>query len=361
MDFEHVARLSEDRRNLATQLAASDFRGDMELAESLRPTLRRALESLKLLYEDEDVWDTAEQAVAAVHDVPTSQLIQSVTDYPKSLPALLDLFGYLPPPPATQLVSEAVASLQQDPDEEGRTVAVTETREALGQLLQKSLILENASPWLLPDIASETIPALDVGVTLATGAFTGGVMAAIGTAVIPAAAVSGGLAVAPMLILGGFYWWRRKRKIRKQNAELLQLREQLSLDLVPAARAAVVQHLNAIVDLQQQTIEENPQALLDLRNNLETLIDITRRFGASDAHLRTAARQEKIRPGGDAFASDFLGQLPPLFATALTAKASLDAGQQIDQVTLALLKEQRQAINNLGPRFMHTRRPKPKP
>lgn len=360
MDFGHVARLSEDRRSLATQLAASDFRGDMELANTLRPTLKRALESLKRLYEDEDVWDTAEEAVAAVHDVPTTQLIQSVKDYPKSLPPLLDLFGYLPPPPATQLVSEAVASLQRDPDEERRTVAVTETREALGQLLQKTLILENASPWLLPDIASEAIPALDMGVTLATGAFTGGVMAAIGTAVIPAAAVSGGLAVAPMLILGGFYWWRRKRNIRKQNAELLQLREQLSLDLVPAARAAIVQHLNAIVNLQQ-TINENPQALLDLRNNLEALIDITRRFGASDAHLRTAARQEKIRPGGDAFASDFLGQLPPLFATALTAKAGLDAGQQIDQVTLAQLKEQQQAIENLGPRFMHTRRPKPKP
>lgn len=345
MDLGHVARLSRDRRALAEKLAASDLRRDMELAESLRPTLTQARESLRLLYEDEDVWNTANEAVAAM-DVRTWQRIRSVRDYPKSLPALLELFGYLPPPPATQLVSEAVASLQQLPDDERPTVAVDETRRALGQLLEKALDLEEAS--LLPDIASETIPALNMGVTLATGALAGGVMAAIGTAVIPAAVASGGLTVAPTLILGGCYWWRRKRNMRKQNAQLLQLQERLTLDLVPAARAAVIQHLNAIVSLQSHAIDENPQAILDGSDNLQALIDITRRFGVSDSRLRIAARQRKLR-GQGSFASDFLRLLSLLWQTAVKAKASLDAGKQIDQETLARLENQLRAIENLGP------------
>jgi hypothetical protein len=349
MDLTHVARLSKARRDLAEQLANSDSRGDMDLAESLRPTLKDALESLKLLYNDEDVWQAAAQAVAAV-DVPTRRLIELVANYPESLPALLELFGYLAPPPAAQLVSDAVRSLQADPADEDPTAAINETRQALGQLLEKTLNLEDAQPWLLPDIASETIPALDMGVTLATGALTGGVMATTGAAVLPATLASGGLAVAPMVILGGIYFWRRKRHVRKRHEKLLELQEQLPLDLVPAARAAVVQHLDAIVSLDQPTVDENPQDLLDLSDHLQALIDITRRFGVSDSHLRTAARQEMMK-GNDAFAFDVLVQLPELFAATLKAKGSLDASGQIDQETRAELEKRRDAIKNLGPRF----------
>ena len=98
MDLRHVARLGKARRDLAEQLRESDSRGDMELAESLRPTLKQALEALKHLYDDVDVWQAAAQAVAAV-DVPTRQLIELVPNYRESLPPLLYLFGYLPPPP----------------------------------------------------------------------------------------------------------------------------------------------------------------------------------------------------------------------------------------------------------------------
>ena len=352
MDLRHVARLSKARRDLAEQLAKSDLRGDMELAESLRPTLKHALESLKLLYNDEDVWQASAQAVAAV-DVPTRRLIELVANYAESLPALLELFGYLPPPPAGQLVSNAVTSLQAVPVDEGPTAAINainETRQALGQLLEKTLNLEDAQPWLLPDIASETIPALDMGVTLATGALSGGVMAATGAAILPATIASGGLAVAPMIILGGVYLWRRKRQMRTRNEKLLELQEQLPLDLVPAARAAVLQHLDAIVSLDQRTIDENPQVLLDLSDELQALIDITRRFGVSDSHLRTAAKQEMIK-GNDAFDFDVLVQLPGVFAAALKAKGSLDASGQIDQETRAELEKRREVIKKLGPRF----------
>lgn len=352
MDLGHVARLSRARRDLAEQLAKSDSRGDIELAESLRPTLKHALESLKLLYNDDDVWHAAAQSVAAV-DVPTRQLIELVANYPESLPALLELFGYLAPPPAAQLVSKAVTSLRAVPADEGPTAAVNavyETRQALGQLLEKTLNLEGAQPWLLPDIAAETIPALDMGVTLATGALSGGVMAAIGAAALPATVAGGGLAVAPMMILGGIYWWRRKRHMRKRNEKLLVLQKQLPVHLVPAARAAVLQHLDAIVSPDQRTIDENPQALLDLSDHIQALIDVTRRFGVSDSHLRTAAKQEMIK-GNDAFAFDVLAQLPKVFATALKAKGSLDACGQIDQETRAELGKQREAIKKLGPRF----------
>lgn len=352
MDLRHVARLGKARRDLAEQLRESDSRGDMELAESLRPTLKQALEALKHLYDDVDVWQAAAQAVAAV-DVPTRQLIELVPNYRESLPPLLYLFGYLPPPPAAQLVSNAVTSLQAVPAGEGSAAAINaigETRQALRQLLEKTLDLEDAKPWQLPIIASETIPALDMGVTLAAGALTGGVTAAIGAAVLPAALASGGLAVAPMMILGGIYWWRRKGRVRARDEKLLERREQLSLDLVPAARGAVLQHLDAIVDLEQRAIDRDPQALLDLSNHLQALIDITRRFGVSDSHLLTAARQE-MNKGNDAFAFDVLVQMPKVFATTVKAKRSLDVGGQIDQETRAELEEQREVIKNLGPRF----------
>jgi hypothetical protein len=153
-----------------------------------------------------------------------------------------------------------------------------------------------------------------------------------------------------MMILGGFYLWRRKRRIRARDEELLERREQLSLDLVPAVRGAVLQHLDAIVDLGQRAIDGDPQAFLDLSNHLQALIDITRRFGVSELHLRPAARQEMIK-GNDAFAFDVLVELPKVFATAVKAKGSLDAGGQIDQETRAELEKQREVIKNLGPRF----------
>lgn len=250
-------------------------------------------------------------------------------------------------------MSNAVTSLQAVPAGEGSAAAINaigETRQALRQLLEKTLDLEDAKPWQLPIIASETIPALDMGVTLAAGALTGGVTAAIGAAVLPAALASGGLAVAPMMILGGIYWWRRKGRVRARDEKLLERREQLSLDLVPAARGAVLQHLDAIVDLEQRAIDRDPQALLDLSNHLQALIDITRRFGVSDSHLLTAARQE-MNKGNDAFAFDVLVQMPKVFATTVKAKRSLDVGGQIDQETRAELEEQREVIKNLGPRF----------
>jgi hypothetical protein len=352
MDLRHVARLSKARRDLAEQMAESDKRGDIELAESLRPTLKRAIESLKLLYNDDDVWQAAAHAVAAV-DIPTRQLVDLVVNYSESLPALLELFGYLAPPPAAQLVDNAVTSLRTVPADEGpaaRIDAVNETRQALGQLLERTLDLEYAQPWRLPIIASQTIPALDAGVMIATGAATGAVTAAVGAAVVPAAVASGGLAVAPMLILGGIYRWLRKRKIRAQDEKLLEVREQLSLDLVPAARAAVLLHLDPIVSLARCTMDENPQAFLDLSDHLDALIDITRLFGVSNSHLRTAAEQEMLK-GNDAFDFDVLVQMPEVFSAAQKAKGSLDKDRQIGQETRAELEKQLEVVKNLGPRF----------
>jgi hypothetical protein len=272
MDIRHVFRLSKDRRDLAEKMAESDTNGNIELAESLRPTLKRAIESLKLLYNDDDVWRAAADA-AVVVKVPTRQLVQLVPNYQWSLPALLELFGYLAPPPADQLVNDAVRSLQAVPANEGpadRINAVNEARQALGQLLERTLDLETARPWRLSVIASETIPALDMGVQVAAGAATGAVGAALGAAAGFAAAATGGIAVAPMLILGGIYRWLRKKKVREQNEKQLEARKELSLDLVPAARAAVLQHLDAIVELAPCTVE-SAQAVLDLSDHLQAL------------------------------------------------------------------------------------------
>lgn len=93
----------------------------------------------------------------------------------------------------------------------GGSAAINETRQALGQLLEKTRNLGNAQRRMLPDIASETTSALEMGVTVAAGTLTGGVMAVIGAAAIPATVASGGLAAAPMLILGGIHWWRRNK------------------------------------------------------------------------------------------------------------------------------------------------------
>ena len=152
----------------------------------------------------------------------------------------------------------------------------------------------------------------------------------------------------PLGILAACYRWRRKRKMRSQNENLLELREQLSLNLIPAAQAAVVQHLDGIL-IAQHASAENPQDLLDLTDHLQALIDITRRFGASDSHLRAAANQEMILHGS-AFAHDVLIQLPGVFKTALKAKNCADAGMQIDQETSKQLAALKQVIEKLGPR-----------
>jgi hypothetical protein len=151
MDLRHVARLGKARRDLAAQLKESDSRSrrDMELAALLRPTLKDALEALEHLYNDGDVWQAARQAVAAV-DVPARQLAQLVPNYRESLPPLLELFGYLPPPSAAQLVSNAVTSLQAVPTGEDPAATIDEARHALGLLLEKTLHLEDAEPWQLP-------------------------------------------------------------------------------------------------------------------------------------------------------------------------------------------------------------------
>ena len=62
-----------------------------------------------------------------------------------------------------------------------------------------------------------------------------------------------------------------------------------------AARAAVLQHLDAIVDLEQRTIDGNPQALLDLSDHLQALIDITRDFGERYSHCTQRQDSEGTR------------------------------------------------------------------
>jgi hypothetical protein len=137
--------------------------------------------------------------------------------------------------------------------------------------------------------------------------------------------------------------------MRERDAQLLEARRQLSLDLVPAARGAVLQHLDAIVELARCTAE-SPQALLDLSDHLQALLDITRLFGVSNSHLRAAARQEMLK-GNGAFDFQVLVQMPEVFAAARTAKASLEVGGQIGQQSRAELEKRLEIMKNLGPRL----------
>jgi hypothetical protein len=344
-----VKRLTKDHHDLAKKIEESDQLADIELAESLRPTLKRALASLKALYKDDEVWKAAAEAVTVVK-VPTRQLVQLAPNYRVSLPALLELFGYVKPPPAAQLVNDGVRALLAAPVDESpaeRVRAVNETREALGRLLDRTLHLETEQPWQLPIIASETMPMLNAGITVAAGALTGGVAAAIGAAVVPAAIATGGLVLAPLLIMGGICRLKRNQKMRERDAQLLKARKQLTLDLVPAARAAVLQHLDAIAKLAQCTVE-SAQALLDLSDHLQALIDITRLFGVTNLHLRVEAQRE-IRDGGSAFNTLVLMQMPEVSAAARAAKASLDANGQIGQQTLTELERRLKDITKLEP------------
>ena len=291
MFLGHAARLDTDRRRLTEGLASFDAHLDLEIAEAIRPTLVEALESLKALYEDAEVWAAAQSAVKAC---PPVDLVGRMGGFPQSLPPLLELFGYRvpPPPPAAQLVSEAIALLSTPPSAAKPAEEVRRARRALGDLLERTLPLATSSDVV--EAAAETIPAVEAGILIATGAATGAITVLAGASVVAGAATGGIGAAAPFLIVAGIRRFLRHRSVRRRKAEEGLYRLERSTDLLPAARAALLHHFDAIADPVHQLLDKDPVDGFDAEVHLGAIIDLARRFAVHDQHLTTQAKQQAL-------------------------------------------------------------------
>ena len=261
-------------------------------------------------------------------------LVGPVDGYADSLPPLLDLFGYHepPPPPAWQLVGEAIALLDRADDDGSPAHEVDEARRALGDLLARTLPLvgaEVAPPtWEVARATAEAIPAMEAGAAVAVGATTG-TIATVATSLM-AGAVTGGLGtLATVLVVGGLRRWRRRRAARAFADELAEHREQLHVGLLPAARGAVLHHLDAVADLLGKPSEAgDPLTAADLSDHLDALLDITRRFALGEQHLTAQTKQASLR--GDREPHRLMTLLRELHRVAFDARADLLSAGRIE-------------------------------
>jgi hypothetical protein len=348
MDFGHANRLNARRRDLSSSLSDYDFSRDAERAESLRGTLIYALDSLRGLYEDEDLWARASQV-----NPPTSEALDELLArsdlYSTTLPALLELFGYREPPPpsAQQAVGELVAEVREAADSASPAEEVAEAYNALGRLLARAIQLYDAEPWEVAEFASQANRALEMGVSLATGAAVGAVTAVVGTAVV-AGAVTGGVgAVAPILIIGAVRRWKRKRAIRERNDEVTWKRELLHYGQFPAVQAAVELHLREIAGLQELGLRGDSMATTRLDSHLDALISITRRFVTGDTGFR--ARILRSNEFGNSYPLTLVELLESVDAVAILAKGTLYRRGGVDPPLFEQMEQLRLSLEGLIP------------
>jgi hypothetical protein len=348
MDFGQANRLNANRDNLARRLSDYDFGRDVERAESLRGTLVYALGSLRDLYEDWDLWACARQV-----NPPTSEALDELLErfdlYNTTLPALLELFGYREPPPpsARQAVGELVAGVREAADNESPAEEIAEAHDALGRLLERAIQIHDAEPWEVAELASQAIPALEMGVSVATGAAVGAVTAVIGTAVVFGALTGGVGALAPILILGGVRRWKRKRAIRERTGEVARNRELLHYGQFPAAQGAVDWHLREIADLQELGLAGDPLAITKLNSHTDALISITGRFVTANGGFR--ARIQQSNESGNSYPLGLVKLLERVNAAAISAKGTLYQYGGIDSVLIEQMEQLRQSLEDLIP------------
>ncbi|MFF0269804.1 hypothetical protein [Kribbella sp. NPDC004536] len=275
MDFGHFLRLGKCRRELRTEQDRLRDSGEAELAEGLRPALDAALQTLRRLHDDDEAWDAAENAVAALAGADVAQVRENCV---RSLPPLLILFGYTvpPPPPAQQLVDETVSMLKDIGD--GDTMAeVRQARRQLGELLARAENLPLLPAWRVPHTATEVNSFIELGLQVAVGSGLGALAGAfVGVA---AGAVTGGIApVAGGVVLGGVRRFRQLHAFEREADEFLQTYERLNAGVFPATALAAEIYLNQVLALSTEHGTDDPYASILVSGNLDALIDISRRL-----------------------------------------------------------------------------------
>jgi hypothetical protein len=348
MDFGHANRLNASGRNLSKSLGDYASGRDVERAESLRETLLVSLDSLRGLYEDEDLWARARQ-VDAPRPEALDELRARVDLYDTTLPALLELFGYREPPPpsARQAVGELVAEVREAAGSGSPADEVAEAHEALGRLLERAIPIQYAEPWEVAEVASQTLGALEMGVPLATGAAVGAITAVVGTAIV-AGAITGGVgAIAPLLILGGVRRWKRKRAIRERDDEVTRNRQLLHEGQFPAAQGAVAWHLRQIAGLQELWWRGGSVATTQLDGHLDALISITRRFVTGDVGF--SARIARSYENGNSYPLALVELLKQVNADAIMAKGSLYQYGGIDSPLAQHVEDLLRSLESLIP------------
>jgi hypothetical protein len=322
VDFGLGKRSNDSRRALGERLADFDFHRDVDRAEALRATLAEALGVLRELRDDEELWRAA---VGAVEGASGSgdELLAQAGAYAGSLPGLLELFGFRepPPPPARDLVDALVTALRDVTDGQSPAEEVDEAHRALDELLERALPLADAEPWFVAQLASETIPALEMAVPVVAGAAVSAISAVVAGSVALSALTGGVGTLVPLLVLGGVRLGRRRRNARVRATRLARERELLESHQFPAVRDAVCFHLEAISCAREGAVAGNAGAVVDLGSHLDALVDVTRRFVLADPHFTTAVGQEAEH--GNPGPLTLVNLLHEVYRTATEAKALL--------------------------------------
>jgi len=294
MNFEHFVRLQKSRSELyARQLAIEDS-DEARLAETLRPALKIALEALRQLRDDDSVWDAAHDAVQALHGTDLPQVRE---DYLRALPPLLNLFGYVvpPPPSAEQVANETVPLLKGLGDRKATAEEVEAARQSLGEILKNAEQLPREPPWKVVGTARELNGFLQLGLQTVLGSSVG----ALGGALIGVAggAITGGIGpLAGGIVLGGVRRFQQVRAFERETEEFLTANQDqvLAATVFPATGEAIIQYLDKVLALSAQP-GGDPHAALKVSAYLDAIIGISRRFVLRDTHRVTVIRQANLR------------------------------------------------------------------
>ena len=298
VDLGKAARLQRSREALASELAAYDAAVARDNAEALRSTVVDALGELTALYRDEELWAVARSTVA---QAKFDEIVGSLSGFPESLPPLFDLFGYRvpPPPPAEELVRDAVATLQRAGGEYPSPDEVDDSRAELGALLERVAPLASADlappSWEVARAAAEMLPAIEAGTSVAIAAASGAIATVVATAALGAVTAGAG-ALAGVLIVGGVRKWRRKQAAHKFDAALDEYRQELTTNLLPAVQAAALYHLDEISYLLDDPGRDHDALIrIDLEGHLDEILGLARRFAGGDQHLLSQVKQAQTK------------------------------------------------------------------
>ena len=299
MDTRTLIALNDDRGRQQDALQGLTTVGGNDAELALLGSLRASLETLEIVYDDEEFWSRAQRAVAE-HE--TLDLPAAIAGIEEALPTLLTLFGYQSPPtpPAEQLVRSMITALQATAQGSSPDLA-TEARLDLGSFLARIRPLteearfaiaplaqaaEEMSWWQkLAILAGSTmvIESLGAGAALALGA--GGVATVVTTG------LTGGLSVLVTAgILGAFKLWKR-RKSAKRAVEEVENRLDL-LDLLPTIQAAIQLHIEALDSLERES--NDPLSLLEIESHLSHLAALCRPYVIQNSNLDSVVRQMSI-------------------------------------------------------------------
>lgn len=299
MTARHVIALSDDRHDVAAALERIDERRHAGDIEVLQGSIERSLDTFRRVAEDGELWDRATAAVDAEFELSDAAQIESLRRW---LPPILDLFGYLPPPPSEQLIDRAVGSISDLADGQ---VTPDEVVEARGALWDAIVRIEDVLPDLNGNnaaIVANEVTSWQTGLlSVAGGAATSAATTAIqglilGSLALPpigaAAAATAGVVASALLMRSGIRSLRRRRDSPANELPLAEMRVHPTAALLGAIAINIDR-----IEYAADELRRNPEAsTFDLDDALAEVVALTRHLHARN-DTRTTEQQQRTKEG----------------------------------------------------------------